>query len=77
VFGSDIALLNGKNTKAIFYNKVAPSPQEPTLSTNAGTLVAKEFNQVIQGKKDVNTALRDAEEAINKAIAEEIEKTRK
>jgi len=68
VFGSDIALLNGKNTKAIFYNKVAPSSQEPTLSTNAGTLVAKEFNQVIQGKKDVNTALRDAEDAASKTI---------
>lgn len=76
-FASEIDLLKGKNTSAVFFNKVAPSPQVPELSTNAGNLLSKEFDAVIQGKKDVNTALRNAEETINKAIEEEIAKTRK
>jgi hypothetical protein len=33
-------------------------------------VVANAFNQVIGGQKDVNTALREAEEAANKKIAE-------
>ncbi|GAA3413536.1 ABC transporter substrate-binding protein [Paenibacillus hodogayensis] len=76
-FASEIDLLKGKNTSAVFYNKVAPSPQAPALSTNAGNLLSKEFDAVIQGNKDVNTALRNAEDTINKAIEEEIAKTRK
>jgi multiple sugar transport system substrate-binding protein len=73
-FASDIEALKGKNTMAVFYNKPAPSPSVPNLSTNAGSLLSKEMDQVIQGKKDVNTALRNAEETINKAIDEEIAK---
>lgn len=73
-FGSDIPALKGKNTAAVFYNQVAPTPQLPMLSVNAGRLLSNEFDAVIQGKKDVNTALRSAEETINKAIDEEIAK---
>lgn len=76
-FGSELEVLKGKNTSAAFYNNVAPSPQSPALSTNGANMLSKEFDAVIQGAKDVNTALRSAEEAINKAIEEELAKTRK
>ncbi|MEF3311362.1 ABC transporter substrate-binding protein [Paenibacillus sp. GYB004] len=76
-FGADLELLKGKNTSAAFHNKVAPSPQAPELATNGANLLSKEFDDVIQGHKDVNTALRNAEETINKAIEEEIAKTGK
>lgn len=76
-FGTDLELLKGKNTSAVFHNKVAPSPQAPELSTNGGNLLSKEFDAVIQGQKDVNTALRNAEDTINKAIDEELARTGK
>ncbi|MDF2661887.1 MAG: hypothetical protein K0Q94_4678 [Paenibacillus sp.] len=76
-FGSDVQALKGKNVASVFHNKIAPTPQLPMLSTNAGKLLGNEFDAVIQGKKDVNTALRSAEETINKAIDEEIAKRRK
>lgn len=76
-FGADLELLKGKNTSAAFHNKVAPSPQSSELATNGANMLSKEFDAVIQGKKDVNTALRNAEETINKAIEEELAKTGK
>jgi multiple sugar transport system substrate-binding protein len=76
-FGLDIPALKGKNTMAVYYNQVAPTPQQPLLSTNAGSLIGKQFDLVIQGAKDVNTALRDAEETINKSIETEIAERKK
>lgn len=76
-FGNDLELLKGKNTSAVFHNKVAPSPQASELVTNGANMLSKEFDAVIQGHKDVNTALRNAEETINKAIEEELVKTGK
>lgn len=70
-FGQDGEQFKGKHTAAVFYNQFAVSPESNPISSlvNLGD-INTEFLNVIEGKKDVNTALRDAEEAINKKIAE-------
>jgi multiple sugar transport system substrate-binding protein len=67
-FGKDAAFLKGKNGKAIIPTKFA----EPAIKTKfqqvATGPVTNAFNQVVGGTKDINSALREAEEQANKAI---------
>lgn len=70
-FGQEGNQFKGKHTAAVFYNQFAVSPiPNPIASLVSTGDVNTEFLNVIEGKKDVNTALRDADEAINKKIAE-------
>ncbi|RKN85485.1 ABC transporter substrate-binding protein [Paenibacillus ginsengarvi] len=68
-FDQDAGRFKGKNVKAFFPDK-RPTPSFVTKYDNA---IAKHMNNayadVAAGKKDVNTALRDAEEAATKEIA--------
>ncbi|RED87532.1 ABC transporter substrate-binding protein [Cohnella phaseoli] len=72
-FGADVPLLQGKNAKAIYYNKFAPSPAvHPTLTLNAPSILAFEFEKVILGELSVQEALVSAESELNKAVEMEL-----
>lgn len=67
-FGADNALLNGKNLQSIFKSKPAPSAAF-TEFQSIGTKALKDQSLLyLQNKKDLNTAIRDANEQINNDI---------
>jgi len=72
VFGQNNKNYAGKNVSAFFPTKLAPAPAYSPYYTLADSTLNAEFNNAAQGKKDLNTALRDYEEAANKKIAEAI-----
>jgi multiple sugar transport system substrate-binding protein len=69
-YGSELSTLKGKHLDAIFKSKSAklvyPSEYNEVVQP---TLVAA-FKDVILNGKDINTALREAQDAADKAIAE-------
>lgn len=70
-FGKNVAQWQGKNISAIQANKPAPPPAYVGEYNNFGqTAATNAMLSVIVGEKDMNTALRDAEEEVNKKIAE-------
>ncbi|MEF3309971.1 ABC transporter substrate-binding protein [Paenibacillus sp. GYB004] len=73
-FGQDAAMYKGKNSKAIVPAKFAPAAPIGKFNSVAEGNLLTGYNNVILGKKDVNTALREAEEATNKKIQEELKK---
>lgn len=70
-FGGDLPALKGKNVEVVYHYKPA-SQYTPSLYD---TLVQKEMNKaydnVYEKKTDINSALREAEELANQAIAAE------
>jgi multiple sugar transport system substrate-binding protein len=69
-FGANIKELAGKHIQAVTALKPA-KPRPFTLYDDyVVTNLANGFTDVVTGKKDVNTALRDSEEAANKVIEE-------
>ena len=73
-FGSALQSLKGKNVGAIFYNQPAPNRYHDQFSDIAKKQLAPAMNKVTSGQTDINTALREAEEAANKAIEEELQR---
>lgn len=72
-YGADVERLQGKNTGAIYFNKFASTPAiHPDITLNATAILAAEFDKVILGQADVATALKTAEEELNKAIDMEL-----
>ncbi|MBD2862874.1 extracellular solute-binding protein [Paenibacillus oceani] len=68
VFGQDAPLYKGRNVAAIpLKNMAKPSPQSKYYST-AGQHLTIALRGILYEGKDVNTALRDAEEAMKKTI---------
>ncbi|CAG7598362.1 hypothetical protein PAESOLCIP111_00219 [Paenibacillus solanacearum] len=69
-FGTEMDFLKGKNVQAVFKGKIAPYTPSSAYSGHAD--VRKIFNakvaDVVAGKKDVNTALREADEEIKLLI---------
>lgn len=72
VFGKNNKNYEGKNLKAFFPEKVAPASPYSTYYTQADTILLNKFADVVTGKTDVNTALREYEEEANKKIEEQI-----
>jgi multiple sugar transport system substrate-binding protein len=71
-YAQDLAFMKGKNIPAIFKTGLA-KPYEATLyDTAAMNALSVELKNIVTKGKDVNTALRDAEEAANKKISESI-----
>lgn len=70
MYGSNIKSLQGKNIKAVFKSQFA-APVPPNKNAS---IVIKHVNtaltKVVNGEMDANTAIREAEEAANKEIAE-------
>jgi hypothetical protein len=72
-FAADLAIAKGKNLAAIF--KASPADPAPDfmldIRDDAGKIVEKAFdNEVVSGKKDVNTVLRESEEKINQLLSQ-------
>jgi multiple sugar transport system substrate-binding protein len=68
-FGKSLPYLQGKNIKSIFLTKPA-APVQPTKDAGFGSTTSQEaFKKVMQGT-DINSALREADELVNKKIAE-------
>jgi multiple sugar transport system substrate-binding protein len=71
-FGQDAPMYKGKNAGAMVAGKMAaPSPQSKYYAEAATQLNTTVFAQVVMGKKDLNTALREAEENLTKKIEAE------
>lgn len=70
------SVFKDKNFKAIFHNKPAPIPPKALYDAELVTIYAKYGTQVWQGKLDINTATRQAEEEAKKKIEEFMSKTK-
>jgi multiple sugar transport system substrate-binding protein len=70
-FGADITKLKGKNIKAALKHKPAPVHPRTTYSRIAQAQLIPALKKVVEGTLDVNSALREADELANKAIATE------
>jgi multiple sugar transport system substrate-binding protein len=69
-FGADVPALKGKNTKVMQPQKMAdPITFLPYTATAVNGLNTA-FKETLSGKKDLNSALRDGAEAVNKKVAE-------
>jgi multiple sugar transport system substrate-binding protein len=67
-FGQDTALYKGKNISAMLPESYAASPQLTKYDNQVNGQLTSALNSVILTGKDINSALRDAEEAANKKI---------
>jgi multiple sugar transport system substrate-binding protein len=70
-FGADLPILKGKNTAAFFKDTIG----KPIAVTKYDGIARSTFTEIAvdgysKGKFDISTALRTAEEEINKKIAE-------
>jgi multiple sugar transport system substrate-binding protein len=69
-FGKNIPYLQGKNLKSIFLSQPA-APVPPSKEGAYGQTVSQEaFKKVMKDGVDINSALREADEKLNKKIAE-------
>jgi multiple sugar transport system substrate-binding protein len=68
VLGQDVASLKGKRIQSLLPARMAPANVRNRYHDAALKVVPALFNDLIRGTKDINTALRDAEEQANKAI---------
>jgi multiple sugar transport system substrate-binding protein len=70
-FGKDLPQLTGKNTGAVFYNKLALSPPARAadlIQVGLSSNFEKALSTMYESKEDVNTTLRKLEESFNKQI---------
>jgi multiple sugar transport system substrate-binding protein len=67
-FGEDY--LPGVNMQSIFKSSPAPGTSFSELYPKGRDIVVDEYKQVATGKKDINTALRSADDRINKMVAD-------
>jgi ABC-type glycerol-3-phosphate transport system substrate-binding protein len=70
-YGSEMPLLKGKNIQSIFKSKPAPAPRLSTYYSKASSIMVSKFQEYADGKKDINTALRETEEETVKYIQEQ------
>jgi multiple sugar transport system substrate-binding protein len=69
-YAADLPELKGKNVQAIFKHKQSDPYVSPYFDNSVDTLVRQKFNEIVDGKKDNNTILRELDEAVNKKVAE-------
>jgi hypothetical protein len=68
LFGTSLKSLQGKNVKAVFATKPASNPPATKYDSIVGKSVGTAASQFVKGQGDVNTILRQAEDAANQAI---------
>jgi multiple sugar transport system substrate-binding protein len=69
-FGANLPYLQGKHLQAVFLSNPAPALPVSRYDSYAEPLMTGAIGPVVKGEKDINTALRDAEAAINQYIEE-------
>jgi multiple sugar transport system substrate-binding protein len=70
-FGESRDFLKDKHVEGIFKSKPVPYPVASQYRSKAENILIQKFNEFRDGKIDVNTALRQAEEAIDQMVAAE------
>lgn len=71
VFGQDSPMFEDKNVAALFADRPAdPSPQSRFYADAARAINTEVFAEVVLGQKDLNTALREAQEKLQASINE-------
>jgi multiple sugar transport system substrate-binding protein len=73
-FGKDKEVFRGKSVQSIFKSKPVKYPIASPYRGKAEGIVRTKFNEYVNGAIDVNTALAQADEEINKAVAAEVGK---
>lgn len=68
-FAENLDYMADKNIQGVFRNMPAEPYPATLYDREAITILTQEIKQVVAGDKDVNTALRDANERLNQAIA--------
>lgn len=69
-FGKDVKAFQGKQMENLFKFKAAPSTPSSIYDDAVTTIVRNTAKEISVNKKDVNTALREAQELADKKIAE-------
>ncbi|MEF3306505.1 ABC transporter substrate-binding protein [Paenibacillus sp. GYB003] len=72
-FAADLEYAKGKNITGMFKSKMINSPVRPKYTTQATNFVKEAFYDYYRGK-DVNTALREADDKLNQFLAAEASK---
>jgi multiple sugar transport system substrate-binding protein len=67
-FGKHFPVLEGKNVQAVFKTTPALPPHYTAYEDEAVQVINNAIRDVVAGSKDINTALRESDEAINKII---------
>ncbi|CAG7635559.1 ABC transporter substrate-binding protein [Paenibacillus allorhizosphaerae] len=67
-FGADMPFLKGKNLQSVIGDTPAPAPLFSPYENESRGVFWKSFEEYFSDAKDVNTALREAEEKINQQI---------
>lgn len=67
-FGADIEVLKGKNVENVFKLTAKPNNPPHPLDNELGELLTKAAEEIALGGRDVNSALRAAEEESNRII---------
>lgn len=72
-FGSQLPSLNieNKNLQGIFKGKIVPAPKFSPYERNARPFLEGNIAKVFTGEMDINTALRDADEKMNRMLDEQ------
>jgi len=68
--GAEVPALQGKNTKVMQPLNMAPPITFSPYTNDAMNAILRAFNDSMSGKKDINTALREQAEEVDKKIAE-------
>lgn len=68
-FASEMDIAQGKNIAAIFQNEFIEAPIRSVYNGQIGPLFKEQVQLYVNGEKDLNTAIRDLEEAITQLIA--------
>ncbi|WP_282935980.1 extracellular solute-binding protein [Paenibacillus sp. RC67] len=68
-YGADMPFLKGKNTQAIFKSKVVAPPVYSPYESDGSKIGKQKYKDYMTGLIDANTALRQAEDEINKVLA--------
>jgi multiple sugar transport system substrate-binding protein len=69
-FGAEAPFLKGKNIQSFFKSKPAPSPQFSIYFNDARNVFTPYYIDYVVGNKDLNTTVRESEDAINKKVAD-------
>lgn len=68
-FAADISFMKGIDLQSVFKSSPAPAPAFSVNTLLGRRILQAKFKDYVEGKVDVNTALKQAEEEINKEIA--------
>ncbi|MEF3308554.1 extracellular solute-binding protein [Paenibacillus sp. GYB004] len=73
-FGQESEMYKGKNTKAMLPDRFAAPSYVSAYTSSAAAKIFSALVNVTTGKQDANTALREAEESMNKTIEADLAK---